>query len=129
LPNGKRVFVVDDDLVTLRAIGRTLLRHGYDSLLFPSVWAFANEHGKLKEALCVLLEIDLDDGRSGIELRHRLRDAGHDPVIFMTGNDSPAVRKAALESGCIAYLIKPVSPRSLIGPLERASNLGQPSSI
>jgi DNA-binding response OmpR family regulator len=42
------------------------------------------------------------------------------PVIFITGNDSDANRSAALESGCIAYLTKPFSARSLIGPVERA---------
>jgi AmiR/NasT family two-component response regulator len=39
----------------------------------------------------------------------------------MTGNDEPAVREAALQSGCLAYLTKPFSARSLIEPLEIAS--------
>ena len=44
-------------------------------------------------------------------------------VIYITGNESPAINKAALESGCLAYLLKPISARSLIGQLERASGL------
>jgi DNA-binding response OmpR family regulator len=41
---------------------------------------------------------NLGDG-SGIELRHRLKAAGNTvPVIYMTGNDSPAVRTSALQS-------------------------------
>ena len=55
-------------------------------------------------------------------MRHRLKAAGNPvPVIYMTGNDNPAVRKAALESGCIAYLKKPFSAKALIEPVERAS--------
>jgi len=42
------------------------------------------------------------------------------PVIYMTGNDHPTVRRAALESGCLAYLTKPFAASSLIEPLERA---------
>jgi DNA-binding response OmpR family regulator len=42
------------------------------------------------------------------------------PVIFITGNDSDANRSAAIEAGCIAYLTKPFSARSLIEPVERA---------
>jgi CheY-like chemotaxis protein len=42
------------------------------------------------------------------------------PVIYMTGNDSPAVRATALQSGCVAYLTKPFSASSLIEPLDRA---------
>jgi FixJ family two-component response regulator len=59
---------------------------------------------------------------SGIELRHRLAANGNSvPIIYMTGNDSPAVRTSALQSGCLAYLTKPFSAKSLIEPLKRAS--------
>ena len=43
------------------------------------------------------------------------------PVIYITANDNPAIRMAALESGCIAYLTKPFSAKSLIEPIEKAS--------
>jgi CheY-like chemotaxis protein len=43
------------------------------------------------------------------------------PVIYITANDNPGTRMAALESGCIAYLTKPFSAKSLIEPLEKAS--------
>ena len=43
------------------------------------------------------------------------------PVIFITGNENPAVRKAAMESGCVAFLTKPFSARELIVPLQKAS--------
>ena len=42
------------------------------------------------------------------------------PVIYMTGNEDPAVRSAALDSGCIAFLTKPFSAQELIEPLKRA---------
>ncbi len=93
---------------------------GYATLLFSSAKAFAN-HSDFDRAVCVLLDINLGDG-SGIELRHRLKAAGNTvPVIYMTGNDAAAVREAALQSGCLAYLTKPFSAKSLIEPLERAS--------
>lgn len=113
------VVVVDDDALMLRSLGRLLRRFGYASLLFPSAEAFES-HGDFDEAVCILLDIDLGDV-SGIELRHRLKASGNSvPVIYMTGNDSPAVRMAAHQSGCLAYLIKPFSTRSLMDPLERA---------
>ena len=42
------------------------------------------------------------------------------PVIYITGNEDPAVREAALGSGCIAFLTKPFSAQSLIEPLKKA---------
>jgi FixJ family two-component response regulator len=104
---------------------RLLQRHGYETVLFGSAEAF-EKHTCFNEALCVLLDINLDSGRSGIQLRHRLKEEGHAvPVIYMTANDNSVAHKAALESGCLAYFVKPVSARSLIDQLERASHFGQ----
>jgi FixJ family two-component response regulator len=103
----------------LKGIGRLLRQFAYDALLFPSAQAFKN-HTEFERAACVILDINLGDG-SGIDLRHRLKAGGHAvPVIYMTGNDDPAVRKAALDSGCIAFLTKPFSVQELIEPLKRA---------
>jgi FixJ family two-component response regulator len=114
------VFVVDDDPGTLRGVHRLLREYGYESVLFPSAEALQN-YGDFEEAFCVILDINLQN-ESGIELRHRLKAAGISvPVIYVTGNDNPDTRMAALESGCIAYLIKPFSAKSLIEPIERAS--------
>jgi FixJ family two-component response regulator len=120
LSNRDLVFVVDDDPGMLRGLKRLLRQNGYDSLLFLSVEAFEN-HNDFESAICIILDINLTDG-SGIELRHRLKAAGIPvPVVYITGNDNPAVRMAALQSGCLAYLEKPFSAKSLIEPLERAS--------
>ena len=101
----------------LQSVAR-LLRHG--SVLFSSAEAFESHHD-FEGAVCVLLDINLGNA-SGIELRHHLIAASISvPVIYMTGNDSPAVRTAALQSGCLAYLTKPFSAKSLIEPLQKAA--------
>ena len=119
-PNRNLVLVVDDDRGILRGMKRLLRQHGYDTLLFPSAEAFRS-HNDFENVACIILDINLNDG-SGIELRHGLKAAGISvPVIYVTANDKPAVRVAALQSGCIAYLTKPFSAKSLIEPLERTS--------
>ena len=120
MPNSKVVFVVDDDPGTLKGVRRLLRQYGYDSVLFESAEAFQN-HNDIDQAFCVILDINLNN-ESGIEVRRRLKAAGIPiPVIYITANDNKAVRTAALESGCIAYLTKPFSAKSLIEPLEQAS--------
>jgi FixJ family two-component response regulator len=120
LPNRNVVLVVDDDPGMLRGAARLLRQLGYASVLFPSAEAFVN-HRQFDGVVRVLLDINLGDG-SGIEVRHRLKAANVSvPVIYMTGKDDPAVREAAHQSGCLAYLTKPFSAKSLIEPLERAS--------
>ena len=104
----------------LKCVKRLLLQHGYEPILFSSARTFKS-HTDFEMAACVILDINLNDG-SGIELRHGLNDAGISvPVIYMTGNDDPAVRRAAVASGCIAFLTKPFSTQSLIEPLNEAS--------
>ncbi|WP_244425498.1 response regulator [Bradyrhizobium sp. STM 3843] len=113
-------MVVDDDPSTLKGLGRLLKQHGYDSELFASAKAF-ELHADCDPAVCIVLDIQLD-GESGIDLRLRLSAAGVGlPVIYITANDNDAVRIAALESGCIAYLTKPFPARALIEPIERAA--------
>lgn len=76
-------------------------------------------HADFDDAFCVILDIDLYK-ESGIDLRRQLAGRGVElPVIFITGNDSDAKRSAAIESGCIAYLTKPFSARSLTEPVEK----------
>ena len=114
------VLVVDDDPGILEGLQRLLQLHAYEPILFSSADAFKN-HTDFEQAVCVILDINLKDG-SGIDLRHGLKVAGNSvPVIYMTGNEDPAVRKAALDSGCIAFLTKPFSVQELIEPLKKAS--------
>ena len=120
MPNQKLVLVVDDDPAMLKCVKRLLRLHDYEAILFSSARAFKS-HTDYEKAICVILDIDLRDG-SGIELRHHLKADGVSvPVIYITGNEDPAVREAALKSGCIAFLTKPFSTQALIEPLEKAS--------
>ena len=120
MPNRNLVVVVDDDPGMLRGVERLLRQHAYEPILFSSAQAFKS-HTDFENAACVILDINLNDG-SGIELRHGLNEAGISvPVIYMTGNDDPAVRKAAVTSGCIAFLTKPFSTQALIEPLKKAT--------
>ncbi|EHQ99526.1 response regulator transcription factor [Bradyrhizobium sp. WSM471] len=114
------VLVVDDDPGMLRAVDRLLRRHGYESILFSSAEEL-EQHPDVVNALCIILDIKLNL-RSGIELRHQLKARGVlVPVIFITGNETPSVREAALLSGCVAFLTKPFSAHELIESIKQAA--------
>jgi FixJ family two-component response regulator len=122
LPHRKAVFVVDDDPSMLKGMRRLLRQYGYDTVPFETAKAL-KDHGDFDQAFCIVLDVNLSDG-SGIDLRHHLADSGIElPVIYITGNDSHATRMAAMASGCLAYLTKPFTARSLIEPIERAAAL------
>jgi FixJ family two-component response regulator len=120
MPNRNLVLVVDDDPGMLKCVKRLLRHHAYEPILFSSAQAFKS-HTDFDRAACIILDINLPDG-SGIELRHGLKEDGVSvPVIYMTGNDDPSVREAALASGCIAFLTKPFSAQELIESLKSAA--------
>ena len=77
-------MVVDDDPGILKGLQRLLRPHSYEPILFSSAEAFKN-HTDFEKAVCVILDINLNDG-SGIELGHHLKAEGVSvPVIYMTG--------------------------------------------
>ena len=118
--NRNLVLVVDDDHGMLKCIQRLLRQHAYEPILFSSARAF-QWHTDFEKAVCIILDINLGN-QSGIALRYGLSAAGVSvPVIFITGNENLIDRAAALNSGCIAFLTKPFSARSLIEPLKKAS--------
>jgi FixJ family two-component response regulator len=115
----KRIFVVDNDPSILRAVERLLRVHGFDAEVFNDVEIFL-DRANLRDATCLVLDIDLD-GISGIELRQKLTRWGIDvPVVFITAKDTEVTRKAAMEVGCVAYLPKPFTNKSLTDAIEAA---------
>ena len=103
VPNRNLVLLVEDDRAVARALKslkRLLQLHGSDTLLFHSADAF-KKHDDFENVICVILDVDLRDG-SGFVLRLGLKAAGVSvPVIYLTGNDNPAVRRVALACGCV----------------------------
>ena len=114
------MLVVDDDVDILKGFERLLRAHGFDVEAFNSIEEF-HKRARPADAMCLVLDIHLNDV-SGIELRRQLTLSGSSlPVIFVTADDSEATHKAALEAGCVAYLVKPVPGRLLMDAIQRAS--------
>jgi FixJ family two-component response regulator len=108
------IYVLDDDPDMLKGLERLLKVHGFRPKLFQSAEAFFASVDKDDDALCLLLDVHLNDA-SGIDVRRRLVRSGvRLPVIFITANDNDVTRRSIAEVGCLAYLSKPFSARSLV---------------
>ncbi|MBR0779924.1 response regulator [Bradyrhizobium iriomotense] len=120
MPMREAVFIVDDDPSMRVSMNRLLRAHGFAVTLFESAEDLL-DHGDFDKAICIVLDINLD-GKSGLDLRRKLAEEGVTaPVIYITGNDSPVNRNAAVASGCVAYLTKPFTAQSLIESVTRAA--------
>jgi FixJ family two-component response regulator len=119
------VAIVDDDPSVLKGLKRVLDAYNYATDVFDSGEAFlASDDAEDNDVACIVLDIHLG-GMSGIEVRRRLAATGNSrvPVIFMTALDTDAVRREALDVGCVDYLRKPFSGHDLIASIQKALTL------
>ena len=115
----RKIVCIDDDPDMRKALERVLTLHGYCPRSLGSATEFYTR-AKPQEAVCLILDIQLD-GESGVDLKRQLSHSMPvPPVIFITGNDSDANRFAVQQIGCAAYLPKPFGSKALLEALEAA---------
>jgi FixJ family two-component response regulator len=108
------VAVVDDDVFVLGGLGRVLSSYGYRVYMFTSAERYLDTADASK-ASCAVIDIDLRSEMSGLDLGRAISSSGKAiPIIFMTGSADPAIRKQALDMGCVAFLEKPFPSELLI---------------
>jgi FixJ family two-component response regulator len=114
----KVVAIVDDDPGMLDGLMRLMKAYGFEPAAYASADAFLSDMEESKAA-CVVVDIH---PLSGIELGRRLRQLGSKvPVIFISALDDEAIRNAADEAGCVAYLRKPFPAGLLMGAVAKAA--------
>ncbi len=111
--------VIEDDPSLRTSLARLLRAKGYVCEACGSAEEFLDGFATSK-AKCVLIDINLGSGLSGIELCKHLRASGRSlNLIMMTGVDIQHNKKEAINAGCNAYLHKPFSPHTLIDAIEK----------
>jgi FixJ family two-component response regulator len=110
------VLVVEDNEGMRVAIDNLLDAAGFSGISYVSAKSLFAE-GRMKEALCVICDINLPS-MSGFELQASLHARRvRPPIIFITANDTPAVRNKAKRCGA-AYLAKPFPGSALLRAIE-----------
>jgi two-component system response regulator FixJ len=113
------IWLLDDDVSMLRALGRLMTSAGLIAEKFSDPIAFL---ARLKHARCrvALLDVWMPQ-MNGLEVHARLRrDSPETRVIFITGRDDPLVRETALNTGAFAFLTKPFEDEALVQLVQKA---------
>ena len=114
----EKVAIVDDEPGVRRALKRLVEANGFSTQVYGSGEDFLDD--SLESVTCAILDVNLG-GLSGLETCRCLISKHESvPVIFITAQDSPDVRKEAMELGCSAFLRKPFPGDSLIGAVREA---------
>jgi FixJ family two-component response regulator len=113
------VFLVDDDPVILKALGRLLRAAGYQTKAYQSTETFLNEHDASIPG-CAVLDHTMP-GLSGLDVQETLALRGiHRPIIFLTGRGTIAESVKAMKAGAVDYLTKPVDKVDLLNAIRSA---------
>jgi len=103
-----RVAIVDDDPVSRKILGASLVRFGHEVVEFSdgqAAWD-ALQDGSLRLVITDWMMPGID----GLELTRRIRNANFDGyvyVIILTGRENKSDVVAGLEAGADDYLVKP----------------------
>lgn len=113
------VAIVEDNSSMLRSIQRLLSMEGFAVEAYASAEAFLDRNSE-GQVGCLVLDIQLPK-MSGLELQQRLMATHSEiPIIFMTALEDEALRQAAAQLGCVAYLRKPFQPEALVNAIADA---------
>jgi RNA polymerase sigma factor (sigma-70 family) len=116
---GARVFVLDDDLISLRAIDRVLRSNGFIVQTFTSPRLFLAQPPYDGPA-CLVLDLRMP-GLSGLEVQEALaRRAVLMPIVFFSGASDVPVAALAMRRGALDFLVKPVNDIELLDAVSRA---------
>lgn len=114
------IAVIDDDHAVCVSLDGLMRAYGYRIEMFGSAEAFLAS-GALKTAACVVSDVQIEGGMSGIELARVLKAIGSAPPIFLiSAFADEAVRKEALAAGARLLLKKPFDCCQLIDLIEAA---------
>jgi len=114
------VYVVDDDESLRIALSRLLRAAGHETRSYGSAAEFLLA---LKRPLrgCLLLDVQIPGGPSGLELHRGLRDQDEMlPVIFLTGHGDIPMSVQAIKAGAFDFLPKPVQRETLLATVTAA---------
>jgi FixJ family two-component response regulator len=118
-PAAPTVFVVDPDEAARMDLVRALSLRGHPAESFASWAEFEPRHQPARPG-CLVLDVS-DSPVEGLEFYRRLCGAGcRLPVIFMASHADIATVAAAMNSGAVDYLKKPLELEKLAERIEQA---------
>ena len=124
---GKKILIVEDEVVQLTALARRLKSAGFEVVAARDGLTAISTARKEQPDLIVLdLGIPAGDGFVVLQRLAMLINTGTIPVIVLSSRTPIGNRDAALKAGAIAYIHKPVDVPVLLKTINDALGLSPP---
>ena len=117
--NNQKVYIVDDDVAVLDALGMLMQSVGLESEAFRSAQDFLDKVTPNISG-CLLLDVRMPN-ISGLQLQEILDERKITiPIIFITGHADIPMAVQAMKKGALEFIEKPFDHEGLIGCIHRA---------
>jgi DNA-binding LytR/AlgR family response regulator len=115
-----KILIVEDELIIAEDIRMQLIKLGYEvsGMAVSYNEALTTMMGNLPDL--VLVDINIEGSKDGIELGHFLKNEVDIPFIYLTSNADKATVDRAKETQPDAYLLKPFKSSNLYTAIEIA---------
>ncbi|MES2033264.1 MAG: response regulator [Pseudomonadota bacterium] len=121
------IALVEDDLALRDALADLLEVSDYPCRTFEGSESFLAAHAPGRFD-CLITDLNLI-GASGLQLLERLKTLEPAlPVIVISAQTDPSVRRRVLQAGALAYLTKPLNDQVLLRHLAAALGRGAPAA-
>lgn len=112
------VYVIDDDDLVRRALGRLLSTENCDVVLCESAAAFLALQSVVRPT-CLVVDVRMP-GMTGLDLLDELNAHERNlPIVFITGHGDAGMAARALAAGAVALLVKPADESELFEAVAR----------
>jgi two-component system, response regulator PdtaR len=106
---GRRILIVEDEIVSAMALERTLEHIGYEVIGTVTTGEEAIELAGREHPDLVAMDIRLSGKMDGIDAASRIMDETGAGIVFMTGYDDEKTKERALALKPLGFLDKPIN--------------------
>ncbi|RMG57857.1 MAG: DNA-binding response regulator [Bacteroidetes bacterium] len=121
--NGPRVYIIEDEVLTIQNLTLILERAGYTVVGAARSGEAALAQIPSVRPQVVLVDVDLSQGEGeldGLQALRRLQQVYPVPCVLLTAQRDPATLRQSLRSHAVGFIGKPFSDNELIFNLEKA---------
>jgi len=116
---GKRVFIVEDEMIQAVILEKTIEKFGYEIVGKAKSGEKAIRMIEKLRPDIITMDIQLEDTIDGINVADKIQQYYLPEVIFITGNSDSLNYTRAKEVGFVAFITKPVQKEELKTALKK----------
>jgi DNA-binding response OmpR family regulator len=112
--SGKKVLIVEDEIITGLELKGILERNGYEVAAAVMSGEEAIQEASAKRPNLIIMDIGLIGEIDGADAASYILQRYHIPIIFLTGNTDPMTYRKAMDLNPAGYIVKPFDERELL---------------